>query len=123
MITINFANLEEFVLEKQDLVKLLLPKIGNQYNFWVLGRNHQALSGLTKTAILEILKTLNDVDCLEILQTYFKDKVQITSLDFETVKNIKIPINDNLCENLCFENFDNISTYRDADYLYISFWR
>lgn len=101
MITINFANLEESVLEKQDLVKLLFPKIGNQYNFWTMGRKHPSLSTLTKTAILEILKTLNEPDCLEILQTYFKDEIQITTLDFDTVKNIKIPITDNLCENLC----------------------
>lgn len=121
MLIINFANIEEFVLEKQDLIKLLPNKVYNQYNFWVMGRRHPSLSILTKNAMLELLHTLNDDDCINVLEKYYKQKISIESIDYQTVKNIKIPLGS--VSNLKLEDFDNISTYRDADYFYISYWR
>lgn len=78
-----------------------------------------------KHSILDFLNNITDED-VEKLETYFGERIVIERLNYSTVLNLKISLKDNpkVCDELCdVEGFNYLTTWRDEDYLYISFWR
>jgi hypothetical protein len=72
------------------------------------------------------LDFLNELDQFgDILEGYFGEKVLIEKINYNMVQHEKIPLKDiDLCNTLCkINDFNYFTTWRDEEYLYISFWR
>lgn len=122
---INLANLEELVLEKPDLINKLPRKIYDHHQMWLMGKRHPFMKVLAKTAALDALNCLQDEVSLKVLSEYYKQDVKVEGLSYKTIENMKIPISETeICEKIWkINDFSNWFMWRDADYLYISFWR
>jgi hypothetical protein len=121
---INFSNAEELIFEDSDNIKHLLPPYyWSFFEQWKMGKQFPMLRQIAKSAILDFLNHITPAD-VEKLEEYFGNRIIIEKLNYSTVSNIKIPLSGvDLCEKLCSLDFNYFSTYRDQEYLYISFWR
>lgn len=82
------------------------------------------LKDLGKQSLLDFLNTVSN-DEIEVLEAYFGEKVYVEKLNYSIAHNMKIPLcNAQICQELCsLTGFSYLSTWRDDEYLYISFWR
>lgn len=83
------------------------------------------LKGIGKQALLDLLNTLTDEDIVA-LEMYFGKKVIVERLNYSIVRDFKVSLSDvgDICNKLCDVVDSNyFSTWRDEEYLYISFWR
>jgi hypothetical protein len=120
MVFLNPNNIEELLFYNKDIRKLL-PKYKHLFDQWSLAQQVPSLRSLGRRSSLELLNSLNEED-LNILEKYFNDGIDLVKLNHHLVKNYKIPLNE-VEESLCELEGLNITTYRDADYLYICSWR
>lgn len=83
-----------------------------------------SLAPTGKQAILDFLNTITD-DEKDVLEAYFGEKIVVEKLNYSISMQVKVPLNESdLCEELCqIEGFNYYSTWRDEDFLYVSFWR
>lgn len=124
MIILNFANVEELIFHDRSLQNLLPAEFFSLFEQWRLGIQFPALKQLGKHAILDFLNQLNE-DHVEILESYFQEKIILERLNYSVVKNIVVPLEEmEACRALCeISEFSYFSTWRDKDSLYITFWR
>ena len=60
------------------------------------------------------------------LEKYFGETVIVEKLNYHAVWNLKIPLEDEkeFCQEMCrMGGYGNYSTWRDDQYIYITFWR
>lgn len=124
MLNLNFSNVEELVFYDTEVQKLLPVHMVGLFEQWRLAKRVPFLRDIGKQAILDFLNNLNESD-VEILEHYFGDKIILEKLNYSIALNFKVLLTDSkLCEELCaVEGFNYFSTWRDGEYLYISFWR
>lgn len=124
MLNLNFSNVEELVFYDKALQNLLPIHMFSVFEQWRLAKRIPFLKEIGKQAILDFLNNLTEAD-LHTLEHYFDDKIVIEKLNYSIVLNFKVPLFDSkMCEELCgVEGFNYFSTWRDDEYLYISFWR
>lgn len=123
MLYLNFSNIEDIVFFDNELQKLM-PEHFSIFEQWRLGKRISYLKDISKQAVLDFLSILDD-DSIELLEQYFGEKIEIERLNYSIATNYKIPLADSkICETLCGINqFNYFSTWRDDEYVYISFWR
>jgi len=120
---LNFSTAEELVFQDTEVQKLLPPYMFSYFEQWRLGFRVPMLRQMAKQAILDFLDQLND-EHVQILEKHFGEQLVVEKLNYRSVENYKIPLSETkICEALCEIEFQYFSTWRDAEYLYISFWR
>ena len=123
MIFLNFSNVEELIFLDPEVHKLL-PAYFHVFEQWKLWKRFPFLRSLEKTSTLDVLNGLTDEDILN-LETYFGEKITVERLDYIVTRDLQVKLDeDGICEALCeLRHFNYLSAWRDADYLYVSFWR
>jgi hypothetical protein len=123
MMQINFSNVEQIIFEDPKAHKIFPSYFSGYFETWKLGKQIPRFKQLGKEAVLDLLNGIRD-EHIEAMEKYFGERVIVEKLYYNTTRNIKIPISDSMCDQLCeILNFTYFSTWRDEDYLYISFWR
>jgi hypothetical protein len=118
----NF-NIDQVVFQDKRLQKEL-DHLKGLFDQWVLGTKVPALRFLAQKSRLELLENLNTPTNIAILERYFNEKVSIQTIDYHVARHHKIPIEDIEMALNEMEGFtNNFSISRDAEYVYISFWR
>jgi hypothetical protein len=125
MKTLNFSNVEELVF-MDEIVRGIMPHdLSVYFEQWKLAKRIPLLGQMGKQAILDFLNALDD-DHVILLEEYFGERVFVEKLTYMLALDFKIPISEanEMCKTLCkIEGSYYFSTYRDAEFLYISFWR
>ena len=82
------------------------------------------LKQVGRSAMLDFLNHIREEDIAK-LEEFFGERIIIEKLNYSTVKNLKIPLSQkDICQKLCeVIGFNYFNTWRDDEYLYISFWR
>lgn len=121
---INFSNVEELIFFDQDVQKALPPHMFGLFEQWRMAQRIPFLRQLGRQALLDLLNGLTDVE-ITILENHFGEKIIVERLNYNIVQNITIPLSElALCETLCeIQAFGYFNTWRDQDFLYITFWR
>jgi len=121
---INFSNVEELIFQNEDIKQILPSYYWNYFEQWKLGRQLPMLRQIGKAALLDFINHIKEDD-VEKLEEYFGERIVVEKLNYGVAVNVKIPISEiDVCEQLCtISGFNYFSTWRDEDFLYISFWR
>jgi hypothetical protein len=121
---VNFSNVEELVFYDKNLQNILPDHMFGFFEQWRLSKRLPFLRNVGKQALLDFINSLNEED-INILELYFGEKIIVQKLNYNIVENLKIPLNNaQICEALCeIQSFNYFSTWRDEQFLYISFWR
>jgi hypothetical protein len=124
MIYLNFSNVEELLFMDREAQSVLPVHHYSIFEQWRLAKRVPFLKEMGRHAILDLLNALTDEDIF-LLEEYFNEKIVVEKLNYSVALNYKVPLaNLSVCEVLCnVEGFNFFSTWRDAEYLYISFWR
>jgi hypothetical protein len=124
MLKLNFSNVEELIFFDEEIQNLLPDDMFSIFEQWRMAKRIPFLKAIGKQAILDFLNLLNDKN-IEILEDYFGEKIYVEKIDYSLVKNFKIPLsNSAVCEELCkITDMLYYSTWRDDEFIYISFWR
>lgn len=90
-----------------------------------MGKKHAFMKAMAKTAMLDALVELQSQDCIKVLEQYYEQDVVVERISHKTIENFKIPLSESeICDKIWdITEFSNWFMWRDADYLYISFWR
>jgi len=122
MININLKNIEELLFKNND-VKNLIPELRHIFDQWLLSYRFPILNTMRKQAMMDLLNSLDKIH-VNKLETLFGDKVVVDKLDFHTIKNLKLSINDSIGNELTkYESYSNITMNRKGDQVYITLWR
>jgi len=120
MLVINLQNIEDLVFQDRNLQKEL-PEFRQHFDQWRLSQMTSSLRSLGKRSILDVLNSLEGH--IDVLSRHFGTSITINKLDYHTVKDRVIPL-DNCEEELNqIEGYENFSISRDDDKLYVCFWR
>ena len=124
MLDLNLTNIEELVFYDREVQKLLPDTFFSVFEQWRIAKRLPMLSSVGKQAVLDFLNTVTDQE-IETLELYFGQKINVEKLNYSVSINIKVPLSkeSEICNQLCDINFNYFSTWRDEEYLYISFWR
>jgi len=120
MITINIANVEELIFYDKS-VHSLFPEFNQIFKLWKFGTVF-GIRSLSKQALFDFLNSINNTHILT-LENYFKVDVKVDNIDYQIVKDFKVPISEADCAICGLKGYRNFTTYRDDNYLYICFWR
>lgn len=121
---LNFSTAEELIFRDSGAQQVLPSYFASYFESWRLGKRVPMLRQFAKTAILDFINQL-DESHTKTLEDYFGEKVIVEKLNYNIVRNIKIPLSETeVCKTLCeIVGFNYYSLWRDELYLYISFWR
>jgi len=121
-VIINLKNIEELVFSDRELAKLF-PAKKHLFDQWAMGQQHSALKTLGQRSVLQFLNGLKDDD-IKIFEEYFQENIEVRKLDHKIVKTFKMRPDEvgNALRELDFIGWQ-LSTYRDANYVYICAWR
>jgi len=123
MITLNFTNIEELLFYNENVKNSLPQHLLTHYYQWELGRKNQYLRSIAVRALFDFLNEITEID-VQLFGKLLSDEVEVEKFDYKTVKNFKIPIDNNVCETLCkIGGYNYFTTYRDKDFIYLSCWR
>ncbi len=125
MLDFNFSTIEELVFYDKEAQKMLPPSYFGLFEQWRIAKRLPMLGGIGKQAVLDLLNSLTEDD-IHALEMYFGDNIRIERLNYSTTRNLKVPLADAnmICNSLCdVTDYNYFSTWRDDEYLYISFWR
>lgn len=120
---INLKNAEILIFQDKKIMEKL-PDLHSLYNQWLLGVRQPALKFLAQKAILKLLEKLSESNYINILEKYFNEKIEVKSIDYHPIKNLKVSIQDaeKTLNSLTYDG-QNVSISRDAEYCYISIWK
>jgi len=122
---INFSNVEELIFENSDEIRGLLPAYYSSFfEQWKLGRQLPMLKQVGRSAMLDFLNHIREEDVAK-LEEFFGERIVVEKLNYSTVQNLQVPLDQiDVCQKLCeVVGFNYFSTWRDDEYLYVSFWR
>jgi len=124
MLYLNFSNAEELIFWDTAVQRLLPVHMFSIFEQWRLAKRVAFLREVGKQAILDFLNTLTEED-VAVLEQHFGEKIVVERLNYTVAMDLKIPLAESkACEELCkVEGFNYFSTWRDDEYLYLSFWR
>lgn len=123
MVDLNFSNVESVIFYNKNVKDQLPHRLLKHYHLWTVGKRNPMLRSMARKAILDFLNNITDDD-LQVIENVLGEEINLTKLDYSSVKNLAVPISDDVGSALCDikENF-YFSTFRDCDNLYITFWR
>ncbi len=121
MIKIDFSNVELLVFKNTEVQKRL-PEFKDLFQQWKLGLFAPSLRPMAQKALLDLLNQLGD-EQIRTLETYFGTSVSVEKLDYTLTKSYKMSLLEleNQIEFLGIEG--EMFLHRDANHLYIGFWR
>jgi hypothetical protein len=76
---------------------------------------------LVQNSIFDFFNLVEDKH-IKQLERYFGKPVTINTIDHHLIKNVKLPISEEL-NSYEYEGYENFTTYRDGSHVYICFWR
>ena len=123
MVVINLQNVEDLVLKKGELRKLM-PDLTHLFDQWHLSCRLPTLRSMGTKAKLDLINMMN-ADHVRILEEHFQDSVVLDKLDYDIVKNLSFPVDLERLGGLLsgVEGFANFTVSRDASNCYLCFWR
>ena len=122
---LNFLNVEELIFYDREVQSKLPTHMFSLFEQWRLAQRVPYLRDIGKQAMLDFLAGLNDEEDVPTLEEYFGEKIIVERLNYHIAESIRVPLNEStICKELCeVEGFNYYSTWRDEDFLYVSFWR
>ena len=121
MVILNLNNIEGLVFHDKKLRKKL-PEFNDLFGQWQLAKITTGLRAMGKKAVLDLLNSLED-NHIRIIEKHLNTKITLNKIEYHTVKDCDFPISTAETELNKIETFDNFSTYRKGDRLYVCFWR
>ena len=122
MVLINLANIEELIFSDNN-VRVLLSDLRHIFDQWLLSQRVPTLRSLRLRSFMDLINSLTK-DHVRKLEEYFQDSIALDKLDYHIVKNVTLPLNFDANKELSdFVGFGSFSVSRDAEQIYISFWR
>lgn len=124
MLILNFSNVEDLIFYDKDLQELLPVDMFSIFEQWRLSKRIPYLKSIGKEAILDFLNLIEENE-IKILEFYFKEKIIVEKINYKIVKNVEINLKEEkICEKICdIQEFNYFNTYRDENFLYLTFWR
>ncbi len=123
MLKLNFKTTEELIFKNEAAQAVLPPYFSSYFESWRLSKRIPALKQLGKSSVLDLLNGLKD-DHIESLSLFFGETIEIESLNYKVINNIKIPLSElETCRCLCESKFKYLNIWRDNHFLYVSMWR
>lgn len=120
MIVINIKNIEELIL-RNSKIKEFLPDLRHIFDQWLLSVRIPFLRTTKLKSSIDLLNSLNS-NHIKLLEDYFQDTIILDRLDYHIVKNVNLNLDSIKSKDLDFD-FGQFAISRNADQLYISFWR
>jgi hypothetical protein len=123
MKTITFNNVENIVFLDTKLRKLLSDDFGKTFNTWSLGQADHTLRPLAQKMLIQFVNKVDDKH-IEIMKEYFNEDVKVEKINADIATHIKLPIHE--AEQYLNSNAilkEAVFSYRDAEHVYLSFWR
>lgn len=121
MILINLQNVEELIFKDRPL-RDKFPDLRHIFDPWVLSYRIPFMGQLRQQSLLDFLHQARN-EHLQILEQHFKDTVVLDRVDYEVVKNIKFDLGCDIPSYADLDDFINMAASRDANNLYMSFWK
>lgn len=124
MIELNFSNVEELIFYDLEAQQVLPLDMYSFFEQWRMSKRIPFLKAIGQQAVLDFLNTLND-EHVEALEVYFGQSIFVEKLNYSLSQSVKIPVDKfEICKELCkVQEFNYYSTWRDEDFVYITFWR
>ena len=122
MLVVNLQNVEELIFQDNN-VRQLLPELRHLFDQWMLSKRIPSLRSLRLQSFMDLLNGLS-ADHIAKLEEYFEDGLVIDKLDYHIVKNLTLPLEfDPDKELVDCKGYNSFAVTRDAEQVYISFWR
>lgn len=122
MVLLNLENVEELIF-LDSTVRTLLPDLRHIFDQWLLSKRVPTLRSLRLRSLMDFLNSLTPTHVRK-LEEYFHDSLALDKLDYRIVRNTTLPLGFNADKELSdFVGFGNFTMSRDAERVYISFWR
>ena len=118
---LNLENVEEFVFHDKEL-QALLPEFGHLFSQWMLAKRVPALRSLGLRSLLDFLNSVTD-EHIKVMEAHFREGLVIDRMDYHIVKHYDFSLEEAENKLNTMDGFPNVSSYRDGNRLYISFWR
>ena len=100
------------------------PELQPLYGQWLLGIKVPALRFLAQKSRLELLEKLDTADNRAILEKHFKENVTVQPIDYHTIKNYKIKLDEaEEILNGLSGSVSGFSVSRNRANLYMTTWK
>lgn len=119
MLNVNLQNVEELIFYDKKL-QSLLPAFTQYFKQWELSIKAPILKQIGKRAILDFMNEVDD-EHLQIIGKYLGARIKIDKLDYNIVKSYQLDVDKAKLDEV--DTYPNFAIHRNADQLYISFWR
>lgn len=113
------TNAEELIFYDSN-IRNIFPEFHQLFQQWEFSKLSPALKPLGKKSILDMLNSLTK-EHIDKLSGYFKTEVTIDKIDYHTVKNIQVSL-DELSE-IQLEGLKNLALSRKGNQIYICSWK
>lgn len=122
MVLINLQNIEELIFF-DNTAHALLSDLRHIFDQWLLSKRVPTLRSLRLRSLMDMLNSLNN-EHIRKLEEYFQDSIALDKIDYHIVRNVTLPLGFNATKELSdFVSYGNFSISRDAEQIYISFWK
>ncbi len=124
MLKLNLTTAESLIFENREVQKILPVGMFSYFEQWRISKQVPALRQMGKKLILDFLDQLED-EHVDLLEGFFEDRIYLEKTNYRIIENYKISLKDmEICEILNkINSFPNFLTWRDQEYLHITFWR
>lgn len=124
MLILNFSNVEDLIFYDKNIQNLLPVDMFSIFEQWRLSKRIPYLRSIGKEALLDFLNLIEENE-IKILEDYFQQKVSVEKINYKTVVNIQVDLKkEKICQEICnIQEFNYFNTYRDENFLYLTFWR
>lgn len=122
MVLLNLQNIEELIF-LDSTVRTLLPDLRHIFDQWLLSKRVPTLRSLRLRSLMDMLNSLKN-EHVRKLEEYFQDSLALDKLDYHIVRNATLSLCFNADKELSdYVGYGNFTISRDAEQIYISFWR
>jgi hypothetical protein len=119
MLNINLQNVENLIFNDKK-VHHILPDLQHLFYQWKLAQLSPVLKPIAKKAAIDLINMLS-TEHIKVLEQYFNSSITLDRVDYKTIHNCILDVNK--VELGRVKDHPNFSLYRDANQLYICFWK
>lgn len=122
MVLLNLKNIEELIFLDSS-VRTLLPDLRHIFDQWLLSKRVPTLRSLRLRSLMDMLNSLKN-EHIRKLEEYFQDSLALDKIDYHIVRNATLSLDFNADKELLdYVGYGNFTISRNAEQVYISFWR